>query len=95
MAELRSLGVVTRMETLTQDEKTVLAELKRLAGSDHVVTGLELLEHGFADFVSKIYHKRLGYPGSLQSRVFQVLRDKGYIQMERRNRGTYTILKEP
>lgn len=83
------------METLTQEEKAVLAELNRLAGSDRIVTGLELLDQGFADFVSKVHHKRLGYPGSLQSRVFQVLRDKGYIKMERRNRGTYTILNEP
>ena len=83
------------METLTQEEKAVLAELTRLAGNDRIITGLQLLDQGFADFVSKVYHKRLGYPGSLQSRVFQVLRDKGYIKMERRNRGTYTILSEP
>ena len=83
------------METLTQEEKAVLAELTRLAGNDRIITGLQLLDQGFADFVSKAYHKRLGYPGSLQSRVFQVLRDKGYIKMERRNRGTYTILSEP
>jgi hypothetical protein len=80
------------MEPLTENERTVLRELSRLAGEDRVVTGLELLDHDFADFVAQAYGKRLGYPGSLQSRVFQVLRDKGYIKMERRNRGTYTIL---
>ena len=84
-----------RLDSLTQNEKTVLQELSRLAGSDRVVTGLELLDQGFAAFVVKVYGKRLGYPGSLQSRVFQVLRDKGYIRMERRNRGTYTILAAP
>ena len=83
------------MEPLTQNEKTVLQELTCIAGSDRVVTGLELLDQGFAGFISKVYDKRLGYPGSLQSRVFQVLREKGYIRMERRNRGTYTILAEP
>jgi hypothetical protein len=83
------------MEPLTQNEKAVLQELTRLAGSDRVVTGLELLDQGFAAFVGKVNGKRLGYPGSLQSRVFQILRDKGYITMERRNRGTYTILAAP
>ena len=80
------------MEPLTEQEAAVLQELARLAGTDRIVTGLELLDHGFADFVGKVYHKRLGYPGSLKSRVFQILRKKGYILMERRNRGTYTIL---
>ena len=83
------------MESLTDHEETVLRELMRLAGSDRVVTGRELLDQGFADFVANVYHKRLGYPGSLQSRTFQILRDKGYIRMERRNGGTYTILNEP
>ncbi len=83
------------MGPLAQDEKTVLQELTRLAGSDRVVTGLELLDQGFAGFIAKVYGKRLGYPGSLQSRVLQILRDKGYIRMERRNRGTYTILGQP
>jgi hypothetical protein len=83
------------MDPLTENEKTVLQELSRLAGSDRVVTGLQLLDQGFAGFVAKVYGKRLGYPGSLQSRVFQVLRNKGYIKMERRNRGTYTILAAP
>ncbi|MBE0542662.1 MAG: hypothetical protein IH623_14995 [Verrucomicrobia bacterium] len=80
------------MEHLTQEEAAVLQELTRLAGSDRVVTGLELLDKGFADVIGRVYNKRLGYPGSLQSRTLQVLRDKGYIKMERRNRGTYTIL---
>ncbi len=83
------------MEPLTEEEVTVLRELVRLAGSDRIVTGLELLDQDFAGFVSKVYHKRLGYPGSLQSRIFQILRKKGYIKMERRNRGTYTILNQP
>jgi hypothetical protein len=81
------------MKPLTDEEEAVLRELTRLAGSDRVVTGLELLDQGFADFIGKIYHKRLGYPGSLQSRILQILRDKGDIKMERRNRGTYTILQ--
>jgi hypothetical protein len=81
------------MKPLTDEEDAVLRELTRLAGSDRVVTGLELLDQGFSGFVGKIYHKRLGYPGSLQSRTLQILRDKGYIKMERRNRGTYTILQ--
>jgi|GEM_PF-6189058 len=83
------------MESLTPQEVAVLRELARLAGSDGVVTGRELLDEGFSDFVSGVYHKRLGYPGSLQSRTFQILRDKGYIRMERRNGGTYTILDQP
>jgi hypothetical protein len=83
------------MDALTESERTVLRELIRLAGDDGVVTGIELLDQGFADFIAQVYGKRLGYPGSLQSRVFQLLRDKGYIKMERRNRGTYTMLAAP
>src|SRR5438067_2354901 len=89
------LMVSTHTEPLTEEEATVVRELARLAGSDRVVTGLELIDQAFADFVGKVYHKRLGYPGSLQSRTSQILRDKGYIKMERRNRGTYTILHQP
>ncbi len=81
------------MKPLTDEEGAVLRELTRLAGNDRIVTGLELLDQGFADFISKVYQKRLGYPGSLQSRTLQILRDKGYIKMERRNRGTYTIVQ--
>jgi hypothetical protein len=83
------------MESLTEEEAAVLRELARIAGGDQVVNGRELLDAGFADFVSKVYRKRLGYPGSLQSRTFQILRNKGYIKMERRNGGTYTILNQP
>ena len=83
------------MESLTEQEAAVLRELTRHAGSGRVVTGRELLDEGFADFVSKVYRKRLGYPGSLQSRTLQILRRKGYIRMERRNGGTYTILNGP
>ena len=81
------------MQPLTNEENAVLQELSRLAGSDRVVTGIELLAQGFTDFVGNVYHKRVGYPGSLQSRTLQILRDKGYLKMERRNKGTYTILK--
>lgn len=83
------------MDSLNDHEKTVLNELIRLAANDRVVTGRELLDQAFADFVGKVYGKSLGYPGSLQSRTLQILRDKGYIKMERRNGGTYTILSEP
>jgi len=90
-----ALVVTSRGWRPSPKKKRQCSPLTRPAGNDRIITGLQLLDQGFADFVSKAYHKRLGYPGSLQSRVFQVLRDKGYIKMERRNRGTYTILSEP
>ena len=83
------------MDSLTKQEDAVLRELARLAGSDRFVSGGEVIDQGFADFVATVYCKRLSYPGSLQSRTLQILRDKGYIKMERRNGGTYTILNRP
>ena len=88
-------AILWRVESLTDQEATVLHELLRLAGEQRRITGRELLQRGFAEFVSRVYGKRLGYPGSLQSRVFQILRDKGYLKMERRNGGTYTLLRQP
>ncbi len=68
-------------------------ELKRLAGAKRFVTGRELRDCRFADFVAQVYQVDVAYPQSLQSRKLQILRDKGYIQMERRDGGTYTILE--
>jgi hypothetical protein len=81
------------MNTLTPEETKVLGELKRLAGPKRVVTGRELRDSGFADFVAEVYQVDVAYPQSLQSRKLQILRDKGYIQMERRDGGTYSILE--
>jgi hypothetical protein len=83
------------MATLTTEEETVLRQLARLAGSDRVVTGRELRDAGFADFVAQTYRADVAYPQSLQSRKLQILRDRGYIKMERHDGGTYTILKLP
>ncbi len=83
------------MDSLTGQGETVLRELVRLAGDDHVVTGRQLLDQGFPEFVARVYQHRVGYPGRLLSRVFEILRDKGYIKIERANDGTYTILREP
>lgn len=83
------------MDSLTEQEDAVLRELARLVGSDRVFFGRELIDQGFTDFVATVYRKNLGYPGSLQSRTLQILRDKGYIKMDRRNGGTYTILNQP
>ena len=71
----------------------MLAELKRLAVNKRFVTGRDLRDSGFADFVATVYNVDVAYPQSLQSRKLQILRDKGCIRMERRNGGTYTILE--
>ena len=81
------------MPALTKEEQTLLRELVRLAGSDHVVTGHELRDADFAVFVAHTYQSDVGYPQSLQSRKLQILRDRGYIKMERHGGGTYTILR--
>jgi hypothetical protein len=81
------------MNALTQEETRLLGELKRLAGDKRVVTGRQLRDCGFAEFVAEVYHVDVAYPQSLQSRKLQILRDKGYIRMERRDGGTYTILE--
>jgi len=83
------------MQTLTPAERTVLRELARLAGSDRVVTGRELRDAGFAEFVAHAYRADVAYPQSLQSRKLQILRDKGYIKMQRHGGGTYTMLAHP
>ncbi len=83
------------MEQLTHQEKAILGELARLAGPDKVVNGIELRDAGFADFIAKEYHSNVAYPGSLQSRTLQILRNKGYIEMERKRGGIYTIIKLP
>jgi len=83
------------MESLTKQEQTVLRELTRLAGTDRVVTGRELRDAAFADFVARTYSADVAYPQSLQSRKLQILRDRGYIRMQRHDGGTYTILKPP
>lgn len=67
-------------------------ELNRLTENKHVITGRQLHAFNFADFVARVYISNVGYPQSLQSRVFQVLRDKGYITMDRKSGGTYAIL---
>jgi hypothetical protein len=81
------------MSALTGEETKILDELKRLAGGKRFVTGRELRDSGFADFVAGAYQVDVAYPQSLQSRKLQILRDKGCIRMERRDGGTYTILE--
>ena len=83
------------MQPLTREERLVLSELSRLAGSRKVITGRDLRDSGFADFVASTYSVDVAYPQSLQSRKLQILRNKGYIRMERHNGGTYTILNRP
>lgn len=83
------------MASLTPQEQTLLRELSRLAGSDRVVSGRELRDAAFADFVASVYGSAVSYPQSLQSRKLQTLRDKGYVRMERHAGGTYTILEQP
>ena len=78
------------MASLSRQEQTVLRELSRLAGSDRIVTGRELRDARFAEFVADTYGADVAYPQSLQSRKLQILRDKGYIRMERHDGGTYT-----
>lgn len=73
----------------------MLRELVRLAGDKGVVTGGQLREASFADLLARIYRSSASFRDSLLSRKLQILRDKGYIRMERRNGGTYTILKRP
>ena len=78
------------MQPLTAAEENLLAVLTRVAGSSRVVTGRQLRDRNFAEFVAQLYDADVAYPQSLQSRKLQILRDKGYITM--RN-GTYTILE--
>ena len=79
------------MDTLTATEGKLLSELIRLAGPSRVITGRQLRDTNFADFVAELYDADVAYPQSLQSRKLQILRDKGYITM--RN-GTYSILSQ-
>jgi hypothetical protein len=83
------------MQPLTTQERRLLEELVRLAGTRGVVTGRDLLDHGFAEFAVQVYGVDVSYPQSLPSRKLQILRDKGYIKMERKGGGTYTILNRP
>jgi hypothetical protein len=83
------------MQPLTREERLVLDELSRLAGPRSVITGRDLRDTGFADFVVSTYGVDVAYPQSLQSRKLQILRNKGYITMERHNGGTYTIINRP
>ncbi len=80
------------MWPLTSEEQQLLNELARLAGPDRIVTGRELRDAGFSEFVARVFGKDVAYPQALQSRKLQILRDKGYIKMERRGGGTYTIV---
>jgi hypothetical protein len=80
------------MQSLTPKEESVMQELRRLADANGIVTGRQLRDSGFADFVARVYRADVGYPQSLQSRKLQILRDKGHILM--RN-GKYTILPPP
>ena len=79
------------MQPLTIQERKILCELTRLAGSNAFVTARQLRDEGFADFVTSAYASDVGYPQSLQSRKLQILRDKGYITMRK---GTYTVMPE-
>lgn len=81
------------MQSLTPNEQNILLELERIAGPRGHVTGRELRDSGFGDFVARVYAVDVAYPQSLQSRKLQILRDKGYLRMESRNGGTYTILQ--
>ena len=83
------------MVPLTTKELQVLGELRRIAGETQCVTGGTLRDFRFAEFVAGVYEANVSYPQSLQSRKLQVLRDKGYIKMERRGGGTYLILDHP
>jgi hypothetical protein len=78
------------MQKLTPTEEKLLTELTRLAGSSRVITGRQLRDRNFADFVADLYQADVAYPQSLQSRKLQILRDKEYITM--RN-GVYTLLR--
>ena len=80
---------------LTQEETQVLQELIRLADPEGVVKGRKLRDAGFAEFVASVNQADVGYPQAEQSRRLQILRDKGYIKMERRDGGTYTIARRP
>lgn len=84
----------TRMQSLTAQEQLILDELSRLAGGSSVITGKELRDSGFADFVVTTYKADVAYPQSLQSRKLQILRDKGRIFMQRHNGGIYTIIPQ-
>lgn len=81
-------------DPLTPQENLVYAELTRLAGDRRVVTGRHLRDAGFAERVVEIFHADVAYPQSLQSRKLQILRNKGWIRMERHEGGTYTLLGE-
>jgi hypothetical protein len=83
------------MQALTTQERRLLDELARIAGKRGFVTGHDLLAHGFAEFTVQAFGANVSYPQSLQSRKLQILRDKGYIRMERKGGGTYTVLKQP
>lgn len=78
------------MQSLTTTEEELLSELSKLAGPSRIVTGRELRDANFANFVAALYQADVAYPQSLRSRKLQILRNKGYISM---NNGTYTILR--
>lgn len=80
------------MVPLTHQELTVLRELRRLASLHDHLTGKVLRDNSFAVFIMQVFNADVGYPQSLQSRVLQKLRDKGYLIMERCNGGTYMVL---
>ena len=79
-------------EPLTSEEKIILAELAKRAGEGRLVTAKQLRDSGFAKFVFETCGKDVAYPDAQQSRVLQLLRDKGYILMRR---GTYQIIAAP
>ena len=83
------------MPQLKTKEQVLLRELARVAGQKGVVTGGQLRDVGFAEQVARIYSSNASFRDSLLSRKLQILRDKGYIRMERKNGGVYTILKRP
>ena len=80
------------MTLLTPEEVQVLACLQQLAAGCDSITGKQLRDAGFADYVASVYKASVGYPQSLQSRALQTLRNKGYLKMERCGGGTYTLL---
>ena len=79
------------MDPLTTTEEKFLSELTRLAGPSRVITGRQLRDTNFADFVAELYQADVAYPQSLQSRKLQILRDKDYITMKN---ARYTILSQ-
>ena len=76
-------------EHLTSDqENQILGKLAQIARGTGSVSARELKKHEFARWLATLLNKDVGYESSLQSRVLQVLRDKGRITM---SRGLYII----